>query len=306
MKILVTGGAGFIASHIVDAYVDKGHSVVIIDNLSTGRIENVNPEAKFVKADIQDESIADIFKAEKFDVVNHHAAQMDVRRSVEDPIYDAKINALGMLNILQNCMKHGVKKVIFSSSGGAIYGEQDYFPADENHKTQPYSPYGITKLIGEKYLFFYALTYGLKYTALRYANVYGPRQNPHGEAGVVAIFATRLLRGEQPIINGTGEQTRDFVYVKDVVQANVLALNQSENDVFNIGTAKETNINQLYGMLNKLAGSSFGEKHGPAKDGEQMRSVVDFSKVQRSMGWTPRYSLQQGLQETINYFRTQK
>jgi len=303
MKILVTGGAGFIASHIVDAYVDKGHSVVIIDNLSTGRIENVNPEAKFVKADIQDESIADIFKAEKFDVVNHHAAQMDVRRSVEDPIYDAKINALGMLNILQNCMKHGVKEVIFSSSGGAIYGEQDYFPADENHKTQPYSPYGITKLIGEKYLFFYALTYGLKYTALRYANVYGPRQNPHGEAGVVAIFATRLLRGEQPIINGTGEQTRDFVYVKDVVQANVLALNQSENDVFNIGTAKETNINQLYGMLNVLAGSSFGEKHGPAKEGEQLRSVVDSRKAEGILNWKPQYDLLLGLKETVEFFR---
>ncbi len=306
MKILVTGGAGFIASHIVDAYLEQGHAVVIIDNLSTGRIENVNPKAKFIKADIQDEKIADIFKAEKFDVVNHHAAQMDVRRSVEDPIYDAKINALGLLNILQNCMKHGVKKVVFASSGGAIYGEQDYFPADENHKTQPYSPYGITKLIGEKYLFFYALTYGVKYTALRYANVYGPRQNPHGEAGVVAIFATRLLRGEQPIINGTGEQTRDFVYVKDVVQANVLALKQTENDMLNIGTATETNINELYGVLNKLAGSNFDEKHGPAKEGEQMRSVVDYGKAQRIMGWNPRYSLQQGLQETIDYFRAQK
>ena len=306
MKILVTGGAGFIASHIVDAYLEQGHAVVIIDNLSTGRIENVNPKAKFIKADIQDEKIADFFKAEKFDVVNHHAAQMDVRRSVEDPIYDAKINALGLLNILQNCMKHGVKKVVFASSGGAIYGEQDYFPADENHKTQPYSPYGITKLIGEKYLFFYALTYGVKYTALRYANVYGPRQNPHGEAGVVAIFATRLLRGEQPIINGTGEQTRDFVYVKDVVQANVLALKQTENDMLNIGTATETNINELYGVLNKLAGSNFDEKHGPAKEGEQMRSVVDYGKAQRIMGWNPRYSLQQGLQETIDYFRAQK
>ena len=306
MKILVTGGAGFIASHIVDAYLEQGHAVVIIDNLSTGRIENVNPKAKFIKADIQDEKIADFFKAEKFDVVNHHAAQMDVRRSVEDPIYDAKINALGLLNILQNCMKHGVKKVVFASSGGAIYGEQDYFPADENHKTQPYSPYGITKLIGEKYLFFYALTYGVKYTALRYANVYGPRQNPHGEAGVVAIFATRLQRGEQPIINGTGEQTRDFVYVKDVVQANVLALKQTENDMLNIGTATETNINELYGVLNKLAGSNFDEKHGPAKEGEQMRSVVDYGKAQRIMGWNPRYSLQQGLQETIDYFRAQK
>jgi UDP-glucose 4-epimerase len=306
MKILVTGGAGFIASHIADAYIEKGHEVVIIDNLSTGRKENVNPRAKFIQIDIQDKALETIFKSEKFDLVNHHAAQMDVRRSVEDPIYDAQVNALGFLNILQNCVKHGVKKAIFSSSGGAIYGEQDYFPADENHKTQPYSPYGITKLIGEKYLFFYDLTYKLKYTALRYANVYGPRQNPHGEAGVVAIFTTRLLQGVQPIINGTGEQTRDFVFVKDVVQANLKALDRTESDVFNIGTAKETNVNQLYGMLKESVGSPFEEKHGPAKEGEQMRSVVDYRKAEQVLGWKPQHTLQAGLKETVEYFRKQK
>ena len=189
MKILVTGGAGFIASNITDAYIAAGHDVVIVDDLSTGRKRNINKNALFIEMNIQDPKLSNVFKEQKFDVVNHHAAQMDVRRSVENPIFDAQNNVLGFLNILQNCSKYGTNKVIFASSGGAIYGEQDYFPADEKHNIQPCSPYGITKLVGEKYLFFYDLTYGIKYTALRYANVYGPRQNPHGEAGVVAIFS---------------------------------------------------------------------------------------------------------------------
>ncbi len=303
MKILVTGGAGFIGSNIVDAYINAGHSVVVIDDLSTGRVQNVNPQAEFICANIQDAEVAETFLRHKFDVVNHQAAQMDVRRSVEDPIYDAKNNVLGFINILQNCAKTGVSKVIFSSSGGAIYGEQEYFPADEEHKLQPCSPYGITKLVGEKYLFFYAQNYGLKYIALRYANVYGPRQNPNGEAGVVAIFTRMLLNNQQPVINGTGEQTRDFVFVQDVVRANLLALEQKESNILNIGTAKETTINEMYRILLQKTGSTMAEQHAPAKEGEQFRSVIAYHKANKIMGWAPRYDIEKGLEETVAYFR---
>ena len=302
MNILVTGGAGFIASHIADAYIEKGHNVIVLDNLSTGRKENIHPSATFYHMDIQDEGIKNIFSSHKIDVISHHAAQMDVRRSVQDPIYDANCNVIGTLNLLQNAVKYGVGKVIFASSGGAVYGEQDYFPADENHKTQPYSPYGITKLIGEKYLFFYALTYGLQYVAFRYANVYGPRQNPHGEAGVVAIFALKMLKNEAPIINGDGKQTRDFVFVKDLVRANVLALDYGKSNIFNIGTGKETDINQIFRLLNEITSVRCEEKHGPAKGGEQMRSVVDYKKIKATLGWKPEYELKDGLEETVEYF----
>ena len=303
MNILVTGGAGFIASHITDAYIAAGHTVVVVDNLITGRVENLHPDATFYQKDIRDPSLIEVFKSHQIEIVNHHAAQMDVRRSVDDPIYDAENNVLGFLNILQCCAKTGVKRVIFSSSGGAIYGEQDYFPADEAHKTQPCSPYGITKLVGEKYLFFYSQTYGLGYTILRYANVYGPRQNPHGEAGVVAIFCSRLLAGEQPVINGTGEQTRDFVYVGDVVTANLLALAQRGNDIFNIGTAHESTINEVFQILNRLTNSHTPEKHGPGKEGEQFRSVIDPGHAMKALGWKPRFTLETGLQETVKYFK---
>ncbi len=303
MKILVTGGAGFIGSHIVDAYIHAGHNVVIIDDLSTGRIQNVNRNAEFICANIQDAEVEEVFQRHSFDVVNHQAAQMDVRRSVEDPIFDARNNVIGFINILQNAVKNGVKKVIFSSSGGAIYGEQDYFPADEEHKLQPYSPYGITKLVGEKYLFFYALNYGIKYTALRYANVYGPRQNPFGEAGVVSIFTKMLLENRQPVINGSGEQTRDFVYVKDVVKASLLSLQQKESNIFNIGTSRETTVNQLYDSLCRAANRQGEAKHGPAKEGEQFRSVISYKKAEKELGWKPSYNLDQGLEETIAYFR---
>jgi len=306
MKILVTGGAGFIASQITDAYIAAGHQVVVVDNLSTGRRENLNPDAVFYEMDIQDPRLIEVFQRHEIEIVNHHAAQMDVRRSVEDPIYDARNNVLGFLNILQACARTGVKRVIFSSSGGAIYGEQDYFPADEGHKTQPCSPYGITKLVGEKYLFFYSQNYGIEHTILRYANVYGPRQNPHGEAGVVAIFCSRLLAGEEPVINGTGEQTRDFVFVGDVVAANLLALGLKGNDTFNNGTARESTINEVYRILNQLIGSNKPEKHGPGKEGEQFRSVIDPTHALKVMGWKPRFSLDTGLRETVDFFRKAK
>lgn len=302
MKVLVTGGAGFIGSHIVDAYINLGHQVTVVDNLSTGRKQNVNPRATFYESDIQSKQIEKIFAEQNFDVVNHHAAQMDVRKSVADPMYDANINIIGMLNLLQNSIKFKVNKFIFASTGGAVYGEQDYFPADEEHPTWPVSPYGITKLSGEKYLYFYKEAYGLKHVILRYANVYGPRQNPHGEAGVVAIFSKRLLKGDRAVINGDGKQTRDYVYVGDVVQANVLALDYQNDDIFNIGTGVETNVNELFGLLRTFSGSTQEEAHAAAKPGEQMRSCLSSQKAKQKLGWRPKTDLNQGLKSTVEYF----
>ncbi len=303
MKILVTGGAGFIGSHVADAFIAHGHQVTIIDNLVTGQRENVNAQATFHQIDICDAGIAEIFERGQFDTVCHQAAQMDVRRSVADPRYDAEVNILGTLNLLQQCQKTGVKKFLFASTGGAIYGEQVRFPADEEHPTWPASPYGISKLACEKYIYFFAQTCGLRYVFLRYANVYGPRQNPHGEAGVVAIFSTRLLKREQPVINGDGKQTRDYVYVGDVVRANLLALNYPENDYFNIGTGIETDVNTVFQRLNEATGAGMPEKHGPAKEGEQLRSVLANDKARRLLDWQPKVSLAEGLKETAEWFR---
>jgi UDP-glucose 4-epimerase len=303
LKILVTGGGGFIASHISDALINEGHNVYIIDNLSTGFRENINPKAVFIEKDIRDNDLIDLFEKEKFDVVNHHAAQMDVRRSVADPAYDAAVNILGTLNLLQCCIKTGVKKFMFASTGGAVYGEQKYYPADEKHTTDPLSPYGISKLAVEKYIYFYNVQYGLNYTILRYANIYGPRQNPFGEAGVVAIFTTRFLKGEQPVINGTGEQTRDYVYVGDVVKANLFGLNDKRNDIYNIGTAKETNVKEIFIELNSIVGKGQSEKYGPAAAGEQMRSVITSDKLFSTFNWKPSTPLREGLGNTVAYFK---
>lgn len=304
MKILITGGAGFIASHIADALIQEGHNVFIIDNLSTGFEKNINPKAEFIKADIRDEKISRLFEKEKFDIVNHHAAQMDVRRSVADPAFDANTNIIGTINLLQNCVKTGVKKFMFASTGGAIYGEQSYFPADENHPTLPVSPYGISKLAVEKYLNFYNVQYKLKYSILRYANIYGPRQNPFGEAGVIAIFTNKMLKGEQPKINGSGLQTRDYVFVGDVVKANLIALGDENCDIYNVGTSIETNVNELFNALNKIIGKNFEEKHGPAAPGEQMRSVITSDKFFKKFGWRPSTSLSEGLTKTVDYFKS--
>ncbi len=303
MKILVTGGAGFIASQIADAFINDGHKVVIVDDLSTGFEKNINPKAKFVKANICDKNLNKLFEEEKFDVVNHHAAQMDVRRSVKDPEFDATTNILGTINLLQNCVKYGVKKFMFASTGGAVYGEQDYFPADEKHNTQPKSPYGISKLAVEKYLYFYKSEFDLNYSILRYANIYGPRQNAMGEAGVVAIFSTKLLKGEQPIINGHGKQTRDYVFVGDVVKANLLLLNDIDSDIFNVGTTIETDVNQLFNYLNNITGAGKEEKHGPAAAGEQMRSVITSEKMFKKFGWKPSTKLEDGLKITVDFFK---
>lgn len=303
MKILVTGGAGFIGSHIVDAYIKDGHSVVVIDDLSMGNLRNVNPEAKFIKLDIRDEQVKEVFQEENFEIVNHHAAQMDVRKSVEDPIYDASVNIIGVLNLLENCKNYDVKKFIFASTGGAIYGEQDYFPADEEHPLRPLSPYGITKLATERYLYYYEKVYGLQYVILRYANVYGPRQNPHGEAGVVAIFTKKMLEGKQPQINGDGKQTRDYVFIDDVVKANVLALNYKKSEIFNIGTGIETDVNTLFRKLRRLTGSNCEEYHAPPKKGEQLRSVLSYSRIKNELGWEPKIMIEEGLKLTVEYFK---
>ncbi|HKZ46565.1 MAG TPA: NAD-dependent epimerase/dehydratase family protein [Thermodesulfobacteriota bacterium] len=303
MRILVTGGAGFIGSHVVDAYINAGHEVTVVDDLSTGKPENINPKARFLKLDIGAGELRDLFKDGKFDAVNHHAAQMNVRKSVADPILDARINIIGTLNLLDNCVRGRVKGFIFASTGGAIYGEQKEFPAKESHPTNPLSPYGIAKLACEHYLSFYKNTHGLNSTILRYANVYGPRQDPHGEAGVVAIFTRKLLKGEQPLINGDGMQTRDFVYVGDVVRANCLALSHNDGGVFNIGTGREVHIKKLFKELVNIVGVNVGEGYGPPKSGEQKRSVIDFEKAKKEFGWSPQVFLEEGLRHTVDYFK---
>jgi UDP-glucose 4-epimerase len=303
LNILVTGGAGFIASHVTDAYIAQGHNVVIVDDLSGGVLENINSKARFYQLDIQSEKLEEVFQREKIDIVNHHAAQMDVRKSVADPKFDASINVVGGLNIFENARKYGVKKIIFASTGGAIYGEQDYFPADEEHPTRPLSPYGVTKLCTEKYLVYYKSVYGLDYVVLRYANVYGPRQNPHGEAGVVAIFCSKMLKGDQPIINGDGKQTRDYIFVGDVVKANLLALNYKGSNVYNIGTGIESDVNKLFLELRNHLKPTCPEHHAPAKAGEQQRSVISSRKIERELGWHPTMQLSEGLQLTAEYFK---
>jgi len=303
MKIAVTGGAGFIASHIADAYLSLGHEVVIIDNLSTGKRENIPSNARFIEMDVNDPRIPAVFMDEQFDIVNHHAAQMDVRVSVQDPTYDARINILGGINIYESALRSGVKKIIFASSGGTVYGEQEYFPADERHPTKPISPYGIAKLSNEQYLYYYAHVHGLPSVAFRYANIYGPRQNPHGEAGVIAIFAQKLLKGEQPVINGDGLQTRDYVYVGDVVEANVLALQPQMIGSYNIGTGIETDVNTLFRHLRDLTQSQCEEQHAPAEQGEQMRSVLSHERIFAAFGWTPKMDIVEGLSKTVDSFR---
>jgi len=305
-KCLVTGGAGFIASHLVDKLIEKRYQVAIIDNLSTGRKENINPKADFYNLDIQNYEISEIFRKVKPDIVFHYAAQIDIRKSVENPIESAKTNILGSLNVLENCRNFGTKKIVFASTGGAIYGEADIVPTSEDYIPQPVSPYGIEKLIVEHYLNFYKREYNLDYLILRFANVYGPRQNSKGEAGVIAIFCDKLLAGEQPIINGDGSQTRDFVFVKDIIEANILGIEKDQNGIFNIGTAKEININDIFAKLAKLFDLEEKGIHGLGKMGEQKRSCLDFKKAKTGFGWQPEYDIDKGLKKTKEWFLNHK
>ncbi|MDR4493931.1 MAG: NAD-dependent epimerase/dehydratase family protein [Nitrospirales bacterium] len=303
MKILVTGGAGFIGSHVVDRLIQEGNEVVVVDNLSTGKRKQVNKKAVFYKLDIQSKRIDKILRNERPRALIHLAAQMDVRHSTEHPQFDAQVNILGTINLLEHAVRHGVRKVAFASSGGAIYGEQEVFPAPENHRTEPVSPYGISKLAGEKYLAYFANATGLRYVALRLANVYGPRQDSEGEAGVIAIFTRKMLQNEQPIINGTGKQTRDFIYVDDVVEAILVTLGEDVQGIFNVGTGQETTINDGYRILKELTNSQCKDLFGAAKKGEQYRSVLDVRKIRETFGWDTQVSFQEGLTKTVEYFK---
>jgi len=304
--ICVTGGAGFIGSHVAEALVRDGHQVVILDDLSSGRKENVPEGAELVIADIRSDKAAGTIIDRGVEILIHHAAQMDVRRSVADPRFDADVNIGGFLNLLEAARTGSVKQVILASTGGAIYGEQDVFPADEGHPVRPLSPYGVSKLASERYLFFYNQQYGLDVTCLRYANIYGPRQSPHGEAGVVAIFAHKLLANVQPTINGDGKQSRDYVYVGDVVRANLAVLGLPGFRTFNIGTGVETDVNELFEKLRAAIGTGPPADHGPAKAGEQLRSCITSGLIESELGLRIGTSFDQGIQITADWFKAQQ
>ncbi len=308
MKILITGGAGFIGSQAADVLIAKGNEVIILDNLSTGFEYNINPDAKFIKADITDfKNIERIFEEEKPEIVYHFAAQIDVRKSVSDPMFDAETNIMGTLNLIKLSAAFKIKKFIFSSTGGAIYGDTDLRPTPENHPEWPLSPYGIAKLAADKFLNYYSEILGLKYISLRYGNVYGPRQNPHGEAGVVAIFLNRMLKGEQPVINGDGGQTRDYVYVADVVKANILALdNTDKTGIYNVGTSLEISVNDLFKEINKNFDNKYKEVHGPAKIGEQKTSCLSYEKIEKELGFKPETAFSEGIKKTYEWFLLNK
>lgn len=306
MKILVTGGAGFIGSHLVDALVEQGHEVVVIDNLSTGFRKNVNPRARLYEISTGDDGLVEVFDRERPQIVSHHAAQVDLRKSVTDPAFDARENILGSLNVIVNSIRLGVKKLIYASSGGAVYGEPQYLPVDENHPVNPISQYGVSKHAVEHYLYLYALHYGLNYVALRYGNVYGPRQNPFGEAGVVAIFARQMLRGEQPTIFGRGDKTRDYTHISDVVEANLLALKRGRNAIYNIGTGVETSDQEVFDTLAEALGYHGSPLYTEVRKGEIHRICLDCSKAEKELGWRPRLSLKEGIGKTVGYYKEGK
>jgi UDP-glucose 4-epimerase len=308
-RVLVTGGAGFIGSHVADAYLARGDQVWVLDNLSSGRRENVPGAARFIEQDVVHPSVRDLFREVRFDVVNHHAAQIDVRSSVNDPMNDARVNVMGLLNLAEGALEVGTKRFLYVSSGGVVYGEPERRPTPETAPKLPLSPYGVSKLAGEHYLYFYKQIRGLEYVALRYSNVFGPRQDPHGEAGVVAIFCNRLLDGRTLTVFGDGEQTRDYVFVGDVVRANLAAteitLNGSDaggldDAAFNVGTGLETSVNGLAELLEKVAGTRPGRAHAEARPGELRRSSLDASRF-AARGWKPITSLQDGLKQTYDH-----
>ncbi len=302
MKVLVTGGAGFIGSNIVDLLLANDYEVVIVDDLSTGKKENINPNASFYDLDICDDELIDVFKKENPDYVVHEAAQINVRESINDPVFDAQINVLGSLNLLENCRKTGVKRIVYASSGGAIYGEPENLPADEKHTVRPLCPYGASKYSVEKYLDIYEQLHGLEHITLRYSNVYGPRQDPLGEAGVVAIFTNKLLNNEIPTIFGAGEQTRDFVYVGDVARANLMALKTQTNErFFNIGSGVETSVNELSTLLVKHTNASVRPVHGDEVTGEVNRIYLNIGLALEELDWAPEIDFADGLKKTVGW-----
>ena len=302
-KVLVTGGGGFIGSHVVDRLLDLGHQVAVVDDLSSGHLSNIPSGVPLYRTDIADPALEDVFREERPDFVCHYAAQISVQLSMQDPLGDADTNVRGSLNLLQNCVLYGVKKVVFTSSGGAIYGEPQHLPCDETHSVYPLSHYGVSKYAVENYLYVYGQSHGLHYTILRLGNVYGPRQDPFGEAGVVAIFSQAMLQEKPLVINGSGEQERDFLYVLDVVEASIKALERGSGEAFNIGTGRGASVNEIYALLKKNAGYEGEAPHGPAKPGEVFKIYLDNTKARQQLGWEPRFSLEEGLKETLEWFR---
>ncbi len=303
MKVLVTGGAGFIGSHVAEAYADAGHEVVVVDDFSTGKAENLPGHIRVVRADIRSGRLAEVFELERPDVVSHHAAQISVNASVRDPRLDAEINVLGSLNVVHCCLRLGVGRLIYISSGGAAVGEPRYLPVDEQHPVDPLSPYGVSKHTVEHYLYLYRQMNGLDYVILRYPNVYGPRQDPLGEAGVVAIFTGQMLRGEPVRINGSGEQERDFIHVADLARANLLALNAPAGEMYNTGTGVGTSVNDIFRLLADATGYSLEPIYGPPLPGEVFKIYLDSRKAERDLGWRPAVSLADGLRQTVEWFR---
>lgn len=307
MKILVTGGAGFIGSHVADAYVAAGHEIAVLDNFSTGREDNVNPAARLFRVDLRDrDRVGEAIASFKPDVVNHHAAQSEVPRSVADPGYDAEVNIVGGLNLLKAAADHKVRKVVFISSGGAIYGEPDILPVSEENPIQPLSPYGTSKFAFELYLSTFQRTYGLDFTVLRYANIYGARQDFQAEEGrVVAIFASRMLENRPVTIDGTGDQTRDMLHVGDAATANLAALEKGSGGAYNIGTGVEVTINDLFRKVALLTGYTQKPAFGPPRTGDVYRIALDNTHAREDLGWEPRIPLEEGLSLTVDYFREQ-
>jgi UDP-glucose 4-epimerase len=305
VKVLVTGGAGFVGSHVCDRLAQDGHELIILDDLSMGRVEQVHPGARFYQMDLESPWLDELFAIEQPDAVVHLAAQASVRRSVADPVFDARVNVLGTIALLQAATHHTVRRFLYASTGGAIYGEASVVPTPEDYPPVPVSPYGASKLAAELMMATFRAMSSLSYAALRYGNVYGPRQDPHGEAGVVAIFSRQLLAGADAVITGDGKQTRDFVYVADVAEANALALTSAVVGAFNVGTGTETSINEIFHILRDLTGSSQPERHGPLRPGEQRRSVLDATKIGRELGWRATTSLREGLDRTVAYFKTE-
>jgi UDP-glucose 4-epimerase len=304
-RALVTGGAGFIGSTLADALLRSGWQVAVVDDLSRGSRAQVPAAASFHQVDVASPALAGVLASERPEVVFHEAAQIDVRRSVGEPLFDTTVNVLGTVNLLQGCVDAGVRRLVFASSGGAIYGDTEIIPTPEDHPPAPASHYGAAKQCGEVYMGVYARLYGLEVTALRYGNVYGPRQDPHGEAGVVAIFAERLLDGRTPVVNGDGRQTRDYVYVDDVVNANLLAASGPVG-AYNIGTGRETDVVEIHGHLAAACGRDDPVEFGPAKPGEQRRSCLDVSLAARELGWRPQVELEGGLRRTVEFFRARR